>query len=202
MKLGTDVCIIGGGDVAMDAARAAKRVPLVNSVSIIYRRTVNFMPASAEEIKLALKDGIHFKELLAPVEFKNNILLCEKMILGERDNSGRRKPVPTGEVRKILASSVIIAVGEKVDTDFFTNIGVDVDAKGLPKVNSQCETSVPNVYVAGDAKNGPGTIVEAMSNGKIIKILEGESRKNMSIQDILDLYSQNADSLSDSAILG
>lgn len=170
MNLGTHVCVIGGGDVAMDAARAAKRVSLVNSVSIIYRRTVNFMPASAEEIKLALEEGIHFKELMAPVEFKDKILLCEEMILGERDSTGRRKPVSTGEVRKIPASSVITAVGERVDSKFFENLGIEVDQRGLPKVNSECETSVPNVYVAGDAKNGPGTIVEALSHGKIIAV--------------------------------
>jgi putative selenate reductase len=168
MELSTDVCVIGGGDVAMDVARAAKRVNGVKKVTIVYRRTKNLMPASEEEIKLAIDDGIEFKELLSPVALEDNKLVCERMILGERDESGRKSPISLGEYEDINATTVIAAVGEKVDSEFFKNLGIDVNSKGLPEVNSKCETNISNVYVAGDAKKGPGTIVEAMSHGKII----------------------------------
>lgn len=193
IQLGTDVCVIGGGDVAMDVARAAKRVNGVEKVTVIYRRTKDLMPASREEFKLAVDDGIEFAELLSPIAFRDNKLICEKMILGERDSSGRRRPISLGKFEEINATSVISAVGEKVDSEFFVKLGVDINSKGLPNVNSKCETNISNVYIAGDAKKGPGTIVEAMSHGKIISrdILEKENmycdfdrcNENVSIQD-------------------
>jgi putative selenate reductase len=73
----------------MDAARAAKRVSGVESVSIVYRRTRQFMPADHEEIKLALSEGIMFKELLSPLTYKDNKLVCGEMVLGEKDATGR-----------------------------------------------------------------------------------------------------------------
>ncbi|GAA0779298.1 putative selenate reductase subunit YgfK [Clostridium subterminale] len=168
IKLGTHVCVIGGGDVAMDVARAAKRVNGVEKVTIIYRRTKDLMPASREEIRLAVDDGIEFRELLYPVALEDNNLVCERMILGEQDKSGRKSPISLGKYEEINATAVIAAIGEKVDSKFFENLGIELNSKGLPEVNSKCETNISNVYVAGDAKNGPGTIVEAMSHGKII----------------------------------
>ncbi|MEG1254532.1 putative selenate reductase subunit YgfK [Clostridium sp.] len=168
LNLGTDVCVIGGGDVAMDAARAAKKVKGVENVSIIYRRTQSFMPASGEEIQLALKDGVDIKELLAPVEFEGNNLICEKMILGDKDASGRRIPIASGILSCIDATTVIVAVGEKVDSEFFKELGIEVDLKGIPITDSNCETNMKNIYIGGDAKTGPGTIVQAMAHGKAI----------------------------------
>lgn len=168
IKLGTHVCVIGGGDVAMDVSRAAKRVNGVEKVTIIYRRTKDLMPASREEIKSAVEEGVEFKELLSPVALEDNILLCERMVLGERDKSGRKSPVSLGKFENINATSVIAAVGEKINSELFEDIGIEVNSKGLPEVNSKCETNISNVYVAGDAKSGPGTIVEAVSHGKII----------------------------------
>jgi len=168
INLGNRVCVIGGGDVAMDAARAAGRVSGIEEVTIVYRRTKDFMPASKEEIELALEDGVKIKELLAPVTFNGNELICEEMALGDKDASGRRKPVPTGNMVTVPATALIVAVGENVDTDFFENLGIKVTTKGNPAVNSNCETNIEGVYVAGDAKTGPGTIVGAMSHGKAI----------------------------------
>ncbi len=168
VNLGKHVCVVGGGDVAMDAARAVKRTEGVESVSIVYRRTRKFMPADREEVALILSEGILIKELLSPVSLNNGKLLCEEMILGERDASGRRSPINTGTFIELDADTVIVAVGEKVDTKLFTDSGIEVDSKGLPKVNLQCETNIKNVYVAGDAKNGPSTIVQAISHGKSI----------------------------------
>ncbi|MEG0307097.1 MAG: putative selenate reductase subunit YgfK [Clostridium sp.] len=168
MNLGTSVCVIGGGDVAMDAARAVKRVKGVKNVSVIYRRTKDFMPASSEEIQLTLKDGVNIKELLAPLEFENNKLICEEMILGEKDSSGRRMPIPSGSLISVDATTVIVAVGEKVDSKFFRSLGIEVDSKGIPITDNNCRTSIENVYIGGDAKTGPGTIVNAMAHGKSI----------------------------------
>ncbi|MEG2656768.1 MAG: putative selenate reductase subunit YgfK [Clostridium sp.] len=168
MNLGTSVCVIGGGDVAMDAARAAERVKGVENVSVIYRRTKEFMPASSEEVQLTLEDGVNIKELLAPVEFKNNKLICEEMILGEKDSSGRQMPIPSGAFISVDATTVIVAVGERVDSEFFRSLGLEVDSKGIPITDNNCKTSIENVYIGGDAKTGPGTIVNAMAHGKSI----------------------------------
>lgn len=168
LSLGNKVCVIGGGDVAMDAARAAGRVPGVEEVSIIYRRTRDFMPASKEEIEFAVEDGVLIKELLAPVKFNGETLVCEEMALGDRDSSGRRKPVPTGNLVEVPATALIAAVGEQIDTEYFEALGIMVTSKGLPEVSRNCETNIKDVYVAGDALKGPGTIVGAMGHGKTI----------------------------------
>jgi putative selenate reductase len=166
VSLGKHVCIIGGGDVAMDSSRAAKRAPGVESVTIVYRRTKKFMPADIEEIELAVKDGVIFKELLSPKAIKNGKLVCEEMALGERDASGRRSPVATGNTVVLDADTVIFAVGEQVDSDLLRNNKIELDTKGHSKVNSSCETNIKNVYVVGDMKKGPATVVKAVADGK------------------------------------
>ena len=100
----------------MDAARAAKRVAGVENVYVVYRRTKKYMPADAEELQMAIEDGVEFKELLSPVKISNGVLKCEVMKLGEPDESGRRRPVPSGDMVDIKADIVISAVGEKIDT--------------------------------------------------------------------------------------
>ncbi|HYE80661.1 MAG TPA: putative selenate reductase subunit YgfK [Clostridia bacterium] len=168
VALGKHVCVIGGGNVAMDAARAAKRVPGVESVSIVYRRTKQFMPADHEEIKQALAEGILFKELLAPSTYTGGKLVCQEMVLGERDASGRRSPVPTDNTVALDADNVIVAVGERIDGSLLVKNGIGLDSKGFPKVGPACETNMPGVYVAGDVKTGPSTIVKAIADGKAV----------------------------------
>lgn len=168
VSLGKHVCVIGGGNVAMDAARAAKRAPGVETVSIVYRRTKQFMPADHEEIELALAEGILFRELLAPSAYKDGKLSCEEMKLGDRDASGRRSPVATGNTVTLDADTVIVAVGEQVDGSLLSKNGIELDAKGFPKVGQACETNIPGVYVAGDVKKGPATIVKAVADGKAV----------------------------------
>jgi putative selenate reductase len=168
MDLGKNVCVIGGGNVAMDAARAAKRVSGVKEVSIVYRRTKNFMPADREEIELVVSEGISIKELLSPVAIKDGKLICEEMVLGDRDASGRRSPVATGKTVTLDADTLIVAVGEQVDSELLSKNGVELDSKGFPKVSQACETSISNVYVAGDMKKGPATIVKAIADGKAV----------------------------------
>ena len=164
LKLGENVVVIGGGNTAMDAARAAKRIPGVKKVSLVYRRTKRYMPADQEELELAVADGVEFKELLAPVGVKDGALTCKVMELGAPDASGRRSPVDTGETVVVDADTVITAVGEKVDTALYTANGLEVDSRGRAVVNPDTmESSVKNVFVVGDGQKGPGTVVEAIA---------------------------------------
>lgn len=160
LKLGKSVAVIGGGNTAMDAARAAKRAEGVEKVTLVYRRTKKFMPADQEELELAIEDGVEFMELVSPVKQANGKLLCNKMALGEMDASGRRKPVETGETVEVDADTVIAAVGEKVDLAVFEKYGIDGAAykKGEKKYGE--------VYVAGDASRGPATVAEAIADAK------------------------------------
>ena len=166
LDLGKRVAVIGGGDVAMDCARAAKRNKGVESVSIVYRRTREFMPSQHEEQELALADGVEFMELLAPESFTGGVLTCEPMRLGEFDSSGRRGIEGTGKKIELPFDTVIGAVGAAVDTGFFTVNGIALNEKGFPKVNAAGESSQPGVYIAGDCKAGAATVVKAIANGK------------------------------------
>ena len=167
LDLGADVVVIGGGNTAMDAARAAKRIPGVEHVRLVYRRTKRYMPADEEELALALADGVEFLELLAPVGVKDGVLTCDQMELGAPDESGRRSPVPTGRTVTVPATAVITAVGEHVDDALFTANGVALDRKGRPVVGASMETGVPGVYAVGDARRGPATVVEAIADAAL-----------------------------------
>lgn len=114
LKLGRNVAVVGGGNTAMDAARAAKRAEGVEKVTLVYRRNRRYMPADLEELELAIEDGVEFMELVSPVKQANGKLVCNKMKLGDKDASGRRVPVETGETVEVDADTVIAAVGEKV----------------------------------------------------------------------------------------
>ena len=186
LKLGADVVVIGGGNTAMDAARAAKRIPGVENVRLVYRRTKRYMPADQEELEFALEDGVEFMELLAPVGVKDGVLTCHVMELGAPDASGRRSPVDTGRVVEVPATTVIAAVGEKVDTGLYTANGLAVDNRGKAVVDAETlESSVKNVYVIGDGQKGPGTVVEAIADAtKAAKAIvpfdtESEVEKNV-----------------------
>ena len=153
------VAVIGGGNTAMDAARAALRAGAKSS-TLVYRRTRKYMPADAEELELAIADGVKFLELVSPVRQENGKLLCNCMTLGEPDASGRRSPVETGETVEIDCDVVISAVGEKVDGSIFECNGIALGKKGTPDF----ATNVPGVYAAGDAFRGPATVVEGIAD--------------------------------------
>ena len=155
------VAVVGGGNTAMDAARVALRAGAKSS-TLVYRRTKKYMPADAEELELAIADGVQFLELVAPVEQKDGVLKCEKMKLGEPDEKGRRKPVPTGEFVEIPCDTVISAVGEKVESELFTANGINVDERGIPDF----KTNIEGVYVGGDAMRGPATVVEGIADAQ------------------------------------
>ena len=166
LKLGENVVVIGGGNTAMDAARAAKRVPGVEHVYLVYRRNRRYMPADEEELALALEDGVEFRELLAPVALAGGKLKCRRMVLGEPDASGRRQPVETEEFVDVPADTVISAVGEKVDAGFYQAWGLETDQSGKPAVDPDSKESVNTrgVYVIGDGLRGPATVVEAIAD--------------------------------------
>ncbi len=166
ISLGKHPVIIGGGDVAIDCARAALRVTGVEDVTIVYRRTKAYMPASMDEVNLALNEGIKIRELLTPVTFTSGKLRCQEMILGEKDASGRRSPVSTDNYLDILCDSVIFATGERADSDLLRKNKIKLNVNGYPEINDHNETNLRNVFVAGDVKLGPKTIVEAIADGK------------------------------------
>lgn len=168
VQLGKNVAVIGGGNSAMDAARAALRVEGVEKVYIVYRRTREYMPADREELKLALQEGVIFKELLAPVALQNGVLNCQKLELGAPDASGRRSPVvKEGEFEQIKIDTVLTAVGELVDHDILKKNGIELEVDGKIKVNpATLETNVHNVFIGGDALYGPSTVVEAIAHAR------------------------------------
>ena len=164
MNIGKDVVVLGGGNTAMDVARAAKRIPGVEHVRLIYRRTKRYMPADEEELQLAIEDGVEFLELLAPVGAENGKLKCSVMELGAPDASGRRSPVDTGKTEEYPADTIIAAIGETIDTSLYAELGVEMDAKGRPVVDANMMTTEADVYAVGDSRRGPATVVEAIAD--------------------------------------
>jgi putative selenate reductase len=161
-----NVVVIGGGNSAMDAARTAKRmVGPDGRVQIVYRRTRDEMPADSEEIQAALVEGIELIELTAPecllVEdgrVKSNV--CFKMELGETDASGRPRPIRIeGTEFEIQVDSVISAIGQRVELDFFPKDDLHRDPDTF-------ETQLPNVFAGGDAVRGASTLIKAIGDGK------------------------------------
>lgn len=164
MNIGKDVVVLGGGNTAMDVARAAKRLPGVEHVRLIYRRTKRYMPADEEELQLAIEDGVEFLELLAPVGAENGKLKCSVMELGAPDASGRRSPVDTGRTEEYPADTIIAAIGETIDTTLYAELGIEMDAKGRPVVDANMMTTEAGVYAVGDSRRGPATVVEAIAD--------------------------------------
>jgi putative selenate reductase len=168
-KLGKNVAIIGAGNSAMDAARAAIRVDGVETVTIIYRRTKKEMPATREEFLETTHDGVIFRELVNPVSLKDGFLNCQRMELGKKDDSGRRRPVPVeGEFIDFEIDSVITAIGELVEYELLDANQIEVNERGDIRVNKSLETSVENVYISGDAYRGPSSIIEAIADGRAV----------------------------------
>jgi len=166
--LGKRVAIIGGGNTAVDCARAALRIEGVEKVYILYRRTEKEMPAHPEGFQLALREGIIFRPLLVPESFfLNGILKCRRMILGEIDESGRRKPILTDKIEEIHIDSVISAIGETPDIPLLIRKGIMMDQKNQPLVDRETlETNLPNVFIGGDAYHGSSSVVQAIADAR------------------------------------
>lgn len=167
LDIGANVVVIGGGNTAMDTARAAKRTKGVEHVYLVYRRTKRYMPAEEEELELAVQDGVEFKELLAPKSLVDGALICDVMRLGAWDSSGRRGVEATGEQVKVPADYVIAAVGEHVPASLYEKNGLNLNERGKVLVDEKTlESSVKGVYVVGDGLGGPATVVEGIRDAK------------------------------------
>ena len=177
LKVGKKVAVIGGGNVAMDAARTAVRVGF-EEVSILYRRTEKELPARLEEIRHAKEEGVRFKFLHAPVEILEkdgyvNGMKFEIMELGEPDASGRRRPVGTGEYVIEDVDTVIVALGtgpNPIIQKSAQSEGLEIitDPKGYIEVDPESRsTNIPCVFAGGDvAPVGASNAINAMGAGK------------------------------------
>jgi heterodisulfide reductase subunit A len=171
--VGEKVGIIGGGNVAMDAARSALRLG-ARKVYILYRRTRQEMPASDEEIEASEAEGIEIQYLVAPAEVlsgngKVKGLKCTRMELGEPDASGRRRPVPIkGSEFDIELDMIIPAIGQTTDLSFLGgNSGIETTRRGTLSADPETlATSRPGVFAGGDAVSGPAMAIEAVAAGK------------------------------------
>ncbi|MCX7872334.1 MAG: NADPH-dependent glutamate synthase [Verrucomicrobiae bacterium] len=167
------IAVIGGGNVAMDAARTAKRMGAEESV-IIYRRTKAEMPARVEEVHHAEEEGIKFEFLAAPLEIigdENNWvkgIRCQRMQLGEPDASGRRSPVPIPGSEFIFeCDAVVVAIGTRANPLLTSTCPeLKVNKKGYIEVNADGMTNLPGVFAGGDIIRGAATVILAMGDGK------------------------------------
>jgi glutamate synthase (NADPH/NADH) small chain len=167
------VAVIGGGNVAMDSARTAKRLGAETSM-IIYRRTRQEMPARAEEVHHAEQEGIRFEMLAAPVEVLGNPqrwvtgLKCIRMQLGEPDASGRRSPTPIpGSEFNLDCDIVVVAVGTRANPLLTATCPeLKLNRRGNIEVDANGMTSLPGVFSGGDIVRGAATVILAMGDGK------------------------------------
>lgn len=168
ISLGRKVAVIGGGNSAMDAARAAARVPGVEKVTVVYRRSRELMPAHAEEIAAAAEEGIIIRELLQPISLAAGILKCQVMRLGQPEADGRQRPeAEAGHFVDINADTVIAAIGERLADGVLRQNGLAFDPHGhLIHHPETLETSMANVFIGGDALTGPATVVRAIADGR------------------------------------
>lgn len=174
IKHGKNIAVVGGGNVAIDAARTALRLG-AEHVYIVYRRSEAELPARAEEVHHAKEEGIDFRLLNNPIEVIGDEngwvkeLRCIKMELGEPDESGRRRPVPIeGSEFNLPVDTVIIAIGTGANPIIGTTTpGMDTNKKGYIVANAETgATTKPGVFAGGDIVTGAATVILAMGAGK------------------------------------
>ncbi|MDI6804852.1 MAG: NADPH-dependent glutamate synthase [Bacteroidota bacterium] len=175
IKIGKQIAVIGGGNTAMDAVRTAKRLG-AEQAYLIYRRSRKEMPARVEEVMHAEEEGIEFMMLTNPLRIIGDefnwvkAIECQKMELGEPDDSGRRKPIPIkGSEYIIEVQNVIEAIGQKPNPIIqATTPGLGISKRGTVVVdNKTMVTSRPNVFAGGDLIHGGATVILAMHDGKL-----------------------------------
>ncbi len=170
MDLGKTVAVIGGGNVAVDAARTALRSG-ARRVEIYYRRSRQEMPAISEDVEEALREGIRLHYLAAPlrIQKKNEKVLgmeCQRMKLAEPDEQGRKRPVPiAGSSFRVKADTIIAAIGQRTDERLLK--GLELNSDRTIQVNPATgETSIKGVFAGGDVVTGPGWAIDAIAAGK------------------------------------
>ena len=171
--LGDRVAVIGGGNTAVDCARAARRMGALD-VTIVYRRSRKEMPALAEDVASALAEGIEIAFLTAPVRLisgsgRVSKMEAVRMELGEPDTSGRPRPVPVkGSEFTLSVDTVIAAVGQAPDVGFLGELGVRVNKKGMIDVSPETgATTVAGVFAGGDSAGTKAFVADAIGSGKI-----------------------------------
>jgi len=169
--IGKKVLVIGGGNTAMDSCRTAKR--LGADVTLVYRRSLEEMPARVEEVKHAQEEGINFLTLHNPKEYiaDENGRVCRAVLdvmeLGEPDESGRRRPQTTGKTITIECDQVVVAVGVSPNPLVPNSIdGLELGRKNTIAVNEEMQSSIPTIYAGGDIVRGGATVILAMGDGR------------------------------------
>lgn len=169
--IGKKVLVVGGGNTAMDSCRTAKR--LGAEVTLVYRRSLEEMPARAEEVKHAQEEGINFltlhnpKEYLADENGRVSGAILDVMELGEPDESGRRRPKTTGKTVTIDCDQVVVAVGVSPNPLVPKSIeGLELGRKNTIAVNDEMQSSKPEIYAGGDIVRGGATVILAMGDGR------------------------------------
>jgi len=192
IKIGKKVVVVGGGNVAMDSARSARR--LGSDVTLVYRRSLNEMPARIEEIKHAQEEGIHFMMLTNPTkiigEEKVEGMECMQMMLGKEDESGRKKPIPIEDSNfTIDCDLVVIAIGQGPNPLLTKTVNIEHDQEGYLSVDENMMTSIPGVFAGGDIAGGEegtgATVINAMGAGqKAAKAINEWVKQEKLVQEI------------------
>jgi glutamate synthase (NADPH/NADH) small chain len=171
--MGNNIAVIGAGNTAMDACRVSLRMGAEN-VYCVYRRTIEESPARVEEIHHAEEEGVQFHWLTAPIGMKGNddgwveAMECQKMELGEPDDSGRRRPVPIdGSNFLFEVDTVVYALGTNANPILAqTTPGLKVNKWGYIVVDEDQMASIPGVFAGGDIVTGAATVISAMGAGR------------------------------------
>jgi formate dehydrogenase beta subunit len=161
--IGRKVAVVGGGNTAIDAARASIR--LGAEVALLYRRTRAEMPAGSEEIAEAIEEGVRMEYLTAPVKIEKNKATCIRMRLGDADASGRRAPVPMAGSEYVMEfDTLIMAIGQSADA---ASVHLEGEKNGTVRVDQgSLATAKKGIFAGGDAVTGPSTIIEAIAQGR------------------------------------
>ena len=191
LQAGKRVAVIGAGNTAMDAMRVSRRLGAA-SVYCVYRRTANEAPARAEEVHHALQEGIVFHWLTSPVEVlgdeENNVrgLRCQRMELGEPDDSGRRRPIAVaGSEFEIDVDMVVYAIGTNANPILGQTSSLQLDDRGYIVADERLATSIAGVWAGGDIVTGAATVIEAMGAGRRAA---GEMKAYLGLRDTDVVY--------------
>lgn len=170
-EIGRAVAVIGGGNVSVDVARSAVRLG-AEKVYLVYRRGRDEIKADDEEVEDAVAEGVELRLLRAPAEISGKdgkvaSIKLELMELGEPDASGRRAPAGTGEYEELEVTSVIGAIGQKVDMSGIDKEAMAFTGKGTVVADAvTCQTAQPDIFAGGDVVTGPKFVIDAIAAGK------------------------------------
>jgi NADPH-dependent glutamate synthase beta subunit-like oxidoreductase len=170
---GKSVVVVGGGNVAMDAARTAVRLG-AKEVTVVYRRRTEDMTAQKQEIEGALAEGVDIAQMLAPLRVEKDesghvkALWLQQMTVGAIDDSGRPRPVPSGAPDvSIDCDLIVVAIGQDIESENFGKEGIPVSRKAIVAGSDLSVSGMPGVFAGGDCVSGPATAIRAIAAGKV-----------------------------------